>query len=122
MTLRVQLVLVLVALTLSGAAAAAPEPYPYDGVWDLTFFTQQGACDPSYNFTVDVRSGVVSNPNFLKLRGRVARDGKAQASVAIGERYAAGFGRLSGSSGGGRWSGRSGVARCSGHWQARKTN
>jgi len=26
----------------------------YDGSWDLAFVTQKGACDPTYNFTVNV--------------------------------------------------------------------
>ena len=34
----------------------------YDGSWDLAFVTQQGACDPTYNFTVNVSNGVVTHP------------------------------------------------------------
>ena len=26
----------------------------YDGSWDLVFVTQRGACDPSYNFFVNI--------------------------------------------------------------------
>ncbi|MCK1714251.1 MULTISPECIES: hypothetical protein [unclassified Bradyrhizobium] len=42
----------------------------FDGTWNLVFVTQRGACDPTYNFTVNVVNGNVSHPNILTFRGR----------------------------------------------------
>src|SRR5690349_5668072 len=43
-----------------GLASDARARSTYDGSWDLAFVTQKGACDPSYNFTVNVSDGIVS--------------------------------------------------------------
>ena len=92
----------------------------YDGSWDLVFVTQRGACDPTYNFTVDISDGIVTHPNLVKLRGYVARSGAVRASVTVPDKYASGSGRLSGTSGHGTWSGHSGNERCAGYWIARR--
>jgi hypothetical protein len=105
----------LVALTSVAQARSA-----YDGSWDLLFVTQRGACDPTYNFSVNITDGIVTHPNLVKFRGHVARSGAVRASVTVHDRYAAGSGRLSNNSGGGRWSGYSGSARCSGYWSAQR--
>lgn len=91
---------------------------PYDGSWSLSIVTERGACDRTYYFQVDINNGIVSHPNLVRLRGRVAGGGKVRVSVTVGEKHAAGSGRLSGSSGRGRWSGYSGRDRCSGYWTA----
>jgi hypothetical protein len=57
----------------------------YDGSWDLAFVTQTGACESSYNFTVDVSDGIVSHPNLPKFRRYVARSGAVHASE-LGQR------------------------------------
>ena len=54
-----------VALACSAHARSA-----YDGSWVLAFVTQRGACDPTYNFTVNVSNGIVTHPNLLKFRIR----------------------------------------------------
>ena len=92
----------------------------YDGSWDLVFVTQRGACDRTYNFTVNVSNGVVTHPNLLKFRGYVAKSGAVRASVAVQDRYASGSGRLSSASGRGTWRGYAGNARCSGYWTAQR--
>jgi hypothetical protein len=92
----------------------------YDGWWNLTFLTQRGACDSSYNFTVQVKNGMVSHPNLVKFRGRVARGGAVRASVTVHDKHASGTGRMSRNAGQGRWSGYSGKARCSGNWTAQR--
>src|ERR1700758_1171749 len=97
-------------LVLSSAAEAHSA---YDGSWDLVFVTQRGACDPTYNFTVNVSNGVVTHPNLVRFRGYVAKSGAVRASVTVQDKYAAGSGRLSGASGRGTWSGYAGTARCS---------
>ena len=104
-----------VALACSAHARSA-----YDGSWDLVFVTQRGACDPTYNFTVNVSNGVVRHPNLLKFRGYVAKSGAVRASVTVQDKYASGSGRLSSASGRGTWRGYAGNARCSGYWTAQR--
>ena len=105
----------LVALVSVAQARSA-----YDGSWDLIFVTQRGACDPSYNFSVNITDGVVTHPNLVKFRGHVERSGAVSASVTVPDKYASGSGRLSINSGRGTWSGYSGGARCSGYWTAQR--
>jgi hypothetical protein len=92
----------------------------YDGSWDLAFVTQSGSCDSSYNFTVNVSDGVVTHPNLVRFKGYVAKSGSVRASVTVQDKYAAGTGRLFGTSGRGSWSGYAGSARCSGYWTAQR--
>jgi len=84
------------------------------------FVTRSGACDATYNFTIDISNGIVTHPNLVKFRGYVARSGAVRASVSVQDKYASGAGRLSGTTGHGRWSGRSGSALCAGYWTAQR--
>jgi hypothetical protein len=106
-------------LPMTGSASARSS---YDGSWNLVFVTQRGACDASYNFTVNVTNGLVSHPNLVRFKGVVANSGAVRASVAVSDKFASGAGRLSGVSGHGNWSGHSGSARCSGYWTAQKND
>jgi hypothetical protein len=92
----------------------------YDGSWNLVFVTQRGACDPSYNFTVNISNGVVTHPNLVNFRGYVAKSGAVRASVTVQDKYASGSGRLSSAAGRGAWQGYAGNARCSGYWTAQR--
>ena len=92
----------------------------YDGSWALTIMTKRGACDPTYNFQVQIANGIVSHPNLVKLRGRVSSGGGVRVSVAAGDKFAAGSGSLTRTSGRGHWSGHSGADRCSGSWTAQR--
>jgi hypothetical protein len=105
----------LVALTSVAQARSA-----YDGPWDLLFVTQRGACDPTYNFSVNITNGIITHPNLVRSRGYVARSGAVRASVTVQDKYASGSGRLASNSGRGAWSGYSGNARCSGYWTAQR--
>ena len=105
----------LAALTSLAQARSA-----YDGSWDLTFVTQRGACDPTYNFSVNVTNGNITHPNLVRFRGHVAASGAVRASVAVQDKFASGSGRLSSNSGRGTWSGYSGNARCAGYWIAQR--
>jgi hypothetical protein len=111
-------------LVLAGSPLAIPRQAlagsRFDGTWNLTFVTQRGACDPAYNFTVDVLNGNVTHPNILTFRGHVSPSGAVRASVRVGQKYASGSGRLSGVSGRGVWSGRSAESRCTGTWTAQR--
>jgi hypothetical protein len=53
----------------------------YDGSWDLLFVTQRGACDPTYNFSVNNTDGAITHPNLVRFRGHVAGSGAVRASV-----------------------------------------
>jgi hypothetical protein len=110
----------IATVCLTAAAPVAQARSAYDGSWDLVFVTQRGACDPSYNFTVNISDGIVTHPNLLKFRGYVARSGSVRASVTVHEKFASGTGRLAGTTGGGRWSGHTGSERCSGYWTAQR--
>jgi hypothetical protein len=110
----------IATVCLTAAAPAAQARSAYDGSWDLVFVTQRGACDPSYNFTVNISDGIVTHPNLVKFRGYVARSGSVRASVTVHEKFASGTGRLTGATGGGRWSGHTGSERCSGYWTAQR--
>jgi hypothetical protein len=105
----------LVAMACTAQARSA-----YDGSWDLAFVTQRGACDPVYNFTVDVTNGVVTHPNLVRFRGYVARSGVVRASVTVQDKYASGSGRLSRAAGRGTWRGYAGNSQCSGYWTAQR--
>jgi hypothetical protein len=111
------------ALALACVVAAAPAAQArsaYDGSWDLVFVTQRGACDPTYNFSVNITNGIVTHPNLVRFRGYVARSGAVRASVTVQDKFASGAGRLTSTSGRGTWSGYSGSARCSGYWTAQR--
>jgi hypothetical protein len=110
----------MATVCLTAAAPAAQARSAYDGSWDLVFVTQRGACDPSYNFTVNISDGIVTHPNLVKFRGYVARSGSVRASVTVHEKFASGTGRLTATTGGGRWSGHTGSERCSGYWTAQR--
>ena len=104
-----------VALACSAHARSA-----YDGSWDLVFVTQRGACDRTYNFTVNVSDGIVTHPNLVRFRGYVAKSGTVHASVTVQDKFASGTGRLFETSGRGSWTGRTGSARCTGYWTAQR--
>jgi hypothetical protein len=104
----------------STTANAAAARTAFDGSWSIAFVTRTGDCDPAYNFTVDITKGVITHPNLVKFRGRVAPSGSVHASVEVPDKYAAGSGNLSRMSGQGIWSGRSRNARCSGYWTAQR--
>jgi hypothetical protein len=114
----------LLCLTTAGCLAAltsvAQARSAYDGSWDLVFVTQRGACDPTYNFAVNITDGIVTHPNLVRFRGYVARSGAVRASVTVQDKYASGSGRLGRDSGRGTWRGYSGSARCSGYWTAQR--
>ena len=80
---------------ISGAEARSA----YDGSWDLIFVTQRGACDPTYNFSVNITNGIVTHPNLVRFHGYVARSGAVRASVTVQHKFASGSGKLTGNSG-----------------------
>ena len=69
------------AVSFVALTSAAQARSTYDGSWDLLFVTQRGACDPTYNFSVNITDGIVAHPNLVRFRGYVARSGAVRASV-----------------------------------------
>jgi hypothetical protein len=110
----------IAAACLIAPLSAAHARSAYDGSWDLAFVTQSGACDPSYNFTVNVSDGIVTHPNLVRFKGYVAKSGSVHASVTVHDKFASGRGRLFETSGRGSWTGRAGSARCIGYWTAQR--
>jgi hypothetical protein len=101
-------------------APSAQARSPFDGSWDLLFVTRRGACDSTYNFSVNVNDGTITHPNLVRFRGHVARSGAVRASVTVQDKYASGSGKLTTNSGRGVWRGYSGNASCSGYWTAQR--
>ena len=110
---------VLAFVIIAPTAEIAAAHTSYDGSWSLSIVTQRGACS-TYNFPVQIANGQVSVPGLVRAHARVSTNGGVQVSVAVGDKSAAGSGRLSLGSGSGRWSGRSGSERCSGTWTAQR--
>jgi hypothetical protein len=110
----------IAAICFVAPASVAHARSAYDGSWDLAFVTQSGACDPSYNFTVNISDGIVTHPNLVRFKGYVAKSGSVRASVTVQDKFASGTGRLSATTGRGKWSGSAGSSRCSGYWTAQR--
>ena len=92
----------------------------YDGSWNITFVTQSGDCNPTYNYSVNIENGVITSPNVETFRGNVASSGAVHASVTVQEKRASGSGKLTGVVGRGTWIGYSGDQRCTGSWTAQR--
>ena len=103
------------------SAAPADAAMRFDGAWNLQFVTQRRSCD-TYNFTVNVNNGIVSDPNLVRFNGVVRNSGAVNASVAVMDKFASGSGKLAGATGRGTWSGYSGPDRCGGYWTAQKAS
>jgi hypothetical protein len=112
-------VLTLVATATSTNATAADSAF--DGMWSVIAVTQQGGCDPTYNFSVQIVAGLITVPGFAGLSGHVADSGAVQASVSTSGTQVTAVGNLAGSAGHGRWNSRSKDGTCGGYWTARAT-
>jgi hypothetical protein len=110
-------ILVLVAAATSTNATAAGSAF--DGTWSVTAVTQQGGCDPTYNFSVQIVAGLITLPGFAGLSGQVADSGAVQASVSTSGSQVTAVGNLAGSAGHGHWNSRSNDGTCAGYWTAR---
>ena len=104
-------VLALVAAATSADVAVAR--------WSVTAVTQQGGCDPTYNFSVQIAAGLITLPGFAGLSGHVAESGAVQASVSTSGTQVTAFGNLASSTGRGHWNSRSNDGTCAGYWTAR---
>jgi hypothetical protein len=105
-------------LALVAAANTAVAGSAFDGAWSVTAVTQQGGCDPTYNFSVQIAAGQITLPGFAGLSGHVAESGAVQASVATSGTQVTAFGNLASSVGRGHWNSRSNDGTCAGYWTA----
>ena len=79
--------ILLLYTTIAGCLAltsVAQAHSAHDGSWDLVFVTQRGACDPTYNFSVNIANGMVTHPNLVRFSGYVARSGAFRAAAELG--------------------------------------
>jgi hypothetical protein len=109
------LTLVAVAASVNGAAAGSA----FDGKWSVTAVTQQGGCDPTYNFTVQIAAGLITLPEFAGFSGHVEDSGSVQASVSTSANQVTASGNLARPAGHGQWHSRSKDGTCAGYWTAR---
>lgn len=110
-------VLALVAAVTSNSAATAGSGI--EGTWSVTAVTQQGGCDPAYNFSVHIAAGLITLPGFAGFTGHVTDGGAVQASVSTSGTQVTAFGNLARSAGRGQWNSRSKDGTCAGYWTAR---
>ncbi len=86
----------------------------YDGNWNVTIYTNNGNCEPSYRYPVTISNGRVSTPQGDS--GSVNSSGIVK--VSINGAFANGV--MNGSTGSGKWNGASSGVACSGRWEASK--
>jgi hypothetical protein len=68
-------------------AAVVEARSSYDGQWNITFVTQSGDCNPTYNYSVNIENGVIMSPNVETFRGNVTSSGAVRASVTVQEKH-----------------------------------
>lgn len=109
--------LALIAATSSSdAARRLTARSNYDGEWSVAIYTQRGDCGAVRAALRIIHSRVYATDGSYQAYGAVGPGGAIRVTVSSGGRSAAGFGRLSRSSGAGRW--RTSNGECSGTWSA----
>lgn len=115
-------------LALACAAIATPSlarfaaRNAFDGDWSVFIMTQNGPCDPSLRYGVQIWNGEVVNNGAaaVDIRGRVNPSGMVRVNVQAGGQWASGSGRLDLARGGGVWQGQGSAGACSGTWVAQR--
>jgi hypothetical protein len=79
------LLAILVGCATQLLATAADARSSYDGSWNITFVTQSGDCNPTYNYSFNIENGVITSPNAETFRGNVTSSGAVRASVTMQE-------------------------------------
>jgi hypothetical protein len=110
---------VLAVVATAGSTNATAAGSAFDGTWSVTAVTQQGGCDPTYSFSIQIAAGLITLPGFAGLSGHVMDSGAVQASVSTSGTQVTAFGNLAGSAGRGHWNSRSNDGTCAGYWTAR---
>ena len=106
-------------LLLAGILPAMPAAASttFDGQWSVQIASSSSTCTNGASVSIGISNGqVASNTASVSASGRVADAGNISVTLISGIKRAAGFGRLSGSSGSGTWR----AATCSGTWTAQR--
>jgi hypothetical protein len=115
-------------LALACAAVATPSLArpaardAFDGDWSVLIMTQNGPCDASLRYGVQISNGQVVNNGAaaVDIQGRVNPNGAVRVNVQAGGQWASGAGRLDLARGGGVWQGQGSAGACSGTWVAQR--
>jgi BA14K-like protein len=115
-------------LALACAAVATPSfarpasRNAFDGDWSVLIMTQNGPCDASLRYGVQISNGAVVNNGAapVDIQGRVNSSGMVRVNVQAGGQWASGSGRLDLARGGGVWQGQGSAGACSGTWVAQR--
>jgi hypothetical protein len=112
---RIRTLFVLSAFVAGSSLAAGPvaAQTPYDGLWQVTFVTKTGSCEPQARYPVTVSDGKVTAAG-APISGTVGSGGAVRVSFS----GAFANGQLGASAGSGKWNGASGGIPCSGRWEA----
>lgn len=102
--------------------ARSPVRNAFDGDWSVLIMTQNGPCDPSLRYGVQISNGEVLNNGGspVAVQGRVTPRGMVRVNVSAGGQWASGAGRLDLKRGGGVWQGQGSAGACSGTWVAQR--
>lgn len=89
----------------------------HDGVYGVDIFTQEGSCDRSYHWTIQVADGRVSGTDVMvQASGRIDPNGAVSLAFRRYNNVAHVAGSVNGNSGSGTWS--SPTMQCGGSWRA----
>ncbi len=113
------LIAALCALSANASVASAAE---YDGKWSVHVTTNQGSCERTKQYDVNVANGRIHYFSYtsVSMYGVVSPDGRVIVSLRHFDDKAEGTGRLSGQSGAGDWKGVGKFAACAGRWEAQR--
>jgi hypothetical protein len=115
------LALACAAIATPGLARSAARN-AFDGDWSVLIMTQNGPCDASLRYGVQISNGEVVNNGAapVDIQGRVNPSGMVRVNVQAGGQWASGAGRLDLARGGGVWQGQGSAGACSGTWVAQR--
>ncbi|MDE1972824.1 MAG: BA14K family protein [Hyphomicrobiales bacterium] len=109
------------AIVCSAVAVPASAASKYDGDWSVVITTNNGACQPSVRYGIQIQNGqVIAGNGAASVDGRVTRVGTVMVNVQAGGQWAEGSGRLGKVSGSGIWQGQGSAGACDGTWVAQR--
>jgi hypothetical protein len=119
MTIAIATVLSGLAIVAGPAEAVAAV---YDGEWTVLVTTEQGKCDRTYSYDVNVAQGRILYTSYtsVALNGTVSPQGAVMVSIRHFDDVANGSGHLAARTGGGGWRGTGKDGACSGQWKAHR--
>ncbi|WP_395666253.1 hypothetical protein [Methylocella sp.] len=95
---------------------------PFDGVYAVDVYTQSGACDRVFRWTIQVVGGRVSThgDGFVQASGLVTDKGAVSLAFRRDSQVANVAGRVRSGAGSGTWS--SPTMQCAGSWRAARVS